>query len=210
MSGLRSDEARGNSWLQAVHPDDRERVTRDWLAATTARARFHSRLRLYQDSGQTFWVSMQAAPLVVEGEISGYAGSVEDITARHMAEEQLRRNEQRLRTITDAMPAMIAYLDASLRFQFVNAAYEHSQGGERDRIIGRHVRSVLGDEAYQRRLPYFEQALRGQRVAFEDEDRSDDGYSCLGADLHPTVGRRAAPGGRHPRHGTGRHPQESR
>lgn len=179
MSGLRSDEARGSGWLQAVHPEDRDRVARDWLAATAARARFQSRLRLRQDSGQTVWVSIQAAPLVVEGEIIGYAGSVEDITARHLAEEQLRRNEQRLRTITDAMPAMIAYVDASLRFQFANAAYEQSLGGERGRIVGRHARSVLGDAAYRRRLPYIEQALRGQRVVFEDEDSRDDGYSCL-------------------------------
>ena len=41
------------------------------------------------------------------------------------------------------------------------------------------MRSVLGDAAYRRGLPYIEQAFGGQRVVFEDEDSRDDGYSCL-------------------------------
>lgn len=179
MSGLRSDEARGGGWQQAVHPDDRERVVSGWRRATAALTRFHARLRLRPDHSQTVWVAVQAAPLVVEGEVIGYAGSVEDVTAQHIAEEQLRRNEQRLRTIADAMPAMIAYLDSALRFQFANAAYALHYGGERGRVVGQHARSLLGDKVYRRREPYLLQALAGQRVVFEDEEQRDEGYSCL-------------------------------
>ncbi|HSX62685.1 MAG TPA: PAS domain S-box protein [Tahibacter sp.] len=179
MSGQRSDEAAGEGWLAAVHPDDRERVADAWRTAVAARARFQSRHRLRPDSGQTVWVSALAAPLVVEGEMTGYTGSVEDVTARHLAEEQLRRNEQRLRTIADAMPAMIAYVDAGLRFQFANAAYEQVYGDERGRIVGRHARSVLDDATYRRREPYLKQALAGQRVVFEDEERRGGNYTCL-------------------------------
>lgn len=181
MSGLRSDEARDGGWQQAVHPDDRERVVRGWRTATAALKRFQARLRLRPDHSQTVWVAVQAAPLVVEGEVIGYAGSVEDVTAQHIAEEKLRRNEQRLRTIADAMPAMIAYLDAALRFQFANVAYELHYAGERGRIVGQHASSLLGAAAYRRREPYLRQALAGQRVVFEDEDEEqhDDGYTCL-------------------------------
>lgn len=179
MSGLRSDEALGHGWQRALHEDDRDRVAAQWREAVAARARFQSRHRYRPDAGQTVWVSLQAAPLVVEGEITGYAGSIEDVTARHMVEEQLRRNEQRLRTIADALPAMIAYVDAAQRFQFVNSAYEHTYGGSRGRIVGRHARSVLGDATYQRRLPHIEAGLRGQHVVFEDEEERDGGYTCL-------------------------------
>ncbi|MCQ4165583.1 PAS domain S-box protein [Tahibacter harae] len=179
MTGLRSDEALGQGWLRALHADDRDRVAAQWREAVAARTRFQSRHRYRPDTGQTVWVSLQAAPLVVEGEITGYAGSIEDVTARHMVEEQLRRNEQRLRTIADALPAMIAYVDAAQRFQFVNSAYEHTYGGGRGRIVGRHARSVLGDAAYQRRLPFIEAGLRGQHVVFEDEEERDGGYTCL-------------------------------
>lgn len=179
MSGLRSDEARDGGWQQAVHPDDRERVVSGWRTATAARRRFHSRLRLRPDHSQTVWVAVQAAPLVVEGEVIGYAGSVEDVTAQHIAEEKLRRNEQRLRTIADAMPAMIAFLDAALRFQFANAAYALHYGGERGRVVGQHARSLLGEATYRRREPHLLQALAGQRVVFEDEEQGDDGYCCL-------------------------------
>lgn len=179
MSGLRSDEARGDGWLSAVHPEDRDRAAQEWRAATTARARLQSRHRLRQDSGQTVWVSVQAAPLVVAGEVIGYTGSVEDITARHLAEQQLRRNEQRLRTIADAVPAMIAYIDSAQRIQFANAAYEQAYDGGRGRLVGQHARNVLGDAVYLRRQPFLEQALHGERIVFEDEDSRDGAYSCL-------------------------------
>jgi diguanylate cyclase (GGDEF)-like protein/PAS domain S-box-containing protein len=179
MSGLRGDEACGEGWLRALHPDDRARVIGEWRDAVGARTRLQSRHRYRQASGQTVWVSLQGAPLVVGGEVTGFAGSVEDITARHSAEEQLRRNEQRLRTITDALPAMIAYVDAAQRFQFANTAYERAYGGDRSRIIGRHARSVLSAASYERRRPYIEQGLRGQHQVFEDEEDVEGRYSCL-------------------------------
>lgn len=169
IAGLRGDEARGQGWQRALHPDDRSRVAAEWDAAVAQRRRFQARLRFRHGSEQTVWASIQAAPLVVDGEVKGFAGSIEDVSARHFAEEQLRRNEQRLRTITDALPAMIAYVDGAQRYQFANVAYEQFYGGSGS-VVGRQLRQVLGEAAYTRRHPYLEQALRGQRSLFEDED----------------------------------------
>ncbi len=127
---------------------------------------------------------MRAQPLVVEGEFAGYVGSVADVTAKESAEQQLRRNELRLRTITDAVPAMIAYVDATLRYVYVNAAYERASGRDRADVIGRTGREVMGEVIYAKRLPYIERAMAGEQVTFEEEQDIDDAYRCMEDNLH--------------------------
>ncbi|MEO8669663.1 MAG: PAS domain S-box protein [Tahibacter sp.] len=178
LSGLRTDEAMGDGWERALHPEDREHVVDMWNSAIRERGRFQSIHRFRQDSGATVWVSVIASPFIVEGDVTGYMGSVEDITARHHAEQQLRRNEQRLRTIADATPAIIGYVDAAQRFVFANAAYER-QYGRGNQVIGRHAREVVGETIYARRLPFIERALRGERVSFEDEEVVGGDYRCM-------------------------------
>jgi diguanylate cyclase (GGDEF)-like protein/PAS domain S-box-containing protein len=179
IAGQHTDEAMGSGWIRALHAEDRERVMQEWSSAAQSRGRFQSTHRLQHGGSRTAWVSMRAEPLIVEGEIAGYVGSVADVTAQHIAEQQLRRNELRLRTIADAMPAMIGYVDATQRFVFVNAAYERAYGRDRSDFIGRTAREVLGEALYARRQPYIERALRGERVTFEEEQQIDGEFRCM-------------------------------
>jgi diguanylate cyclase (GGDEF)-like protein/PAS domain S-box-containing protein len=179
ISGQRTDQAMGAGWSVALHPEDRDRVMQLWATATKARSRFQSTHRFKHSAGSMVWVAVEAAPLIVEGEITGYVGSVEDITARHVAELQLRRNEQRLRTITDALPAMVGYVDASQRFVFANLAYRNAFASNSAPIVGHSMREILGETRYLRRQPYIERALRGERVVFEDEETTHTDYRCI-------------------------------
>jgi PAS domain-containing protein len=47
-----------------------------------------------------------------------------DITARKLAELALRASEEQLLLVTDAMPALIGYVDSGERFRFVNGLFE--------------------------------------------------------------------------------------
>jgi PAS domain S-box-containing protein len=89
-------------------------------------------------------------------------------TARKLAEEALRRSEEQMRLLTDAVPVLISYVDSSCRYQFNNKGYEDWFGRSRDEIRGKHLREILGDSAYQRIRPHVEKALSGQNVFFED------------------------------------------
>ncbi|MGA9334048.1 MAG: PAS domain S-box protein [Rudaea sp.] len=175
----RTDEAIGMGWTMALHPQDRERVVGAWTAAVATRKNFLSTHRLVHASGRTAWVSVGATPLIVEGEIVGYVGSVSDVTAQHIAEQQLRRSELRLRTLADAIPAQIGYVDKSQRLEFANAAFERASGIDRTRLVGRTVRDVLGDDAYARRIPYLARVVEGEAVTFEDECRNGSDYRCV-------------------------------
>ena len=88
--------------------------------------------------------------------------------ARTQAElDALRSHEERLRTITDNVPALIGYIDTEQRFRFNNLAYENWYQRPRSEITGRLVREVVGEAAYRELRPHLERALAGGRVTFQ-------------------------------------------
>lgn len=110
---------------------------------------------------------------------SGVAVTTRDITARRETEQALRDSEARLRTITDAIPALIAYVDANQRYRFNNIAYDGLFGMSRDEMRDKPVRELLGESFYARVAPYIQRTLQGEKVNFELEDQDEDVYRCV-------------------------------
>jgi diguanylate cyclase (GGDEF)-like protein/PAS domain S-box-containing protein len=77
------------------------------------------------------------------------------------------RAGERLRVLTDALPAFVAEVGADLRYRFVNAKYQASFGLPRDAIVGRHPRDILGEKAAAQVIPHLERALEGHPQRFE-------------------------------------------
>lgn len=99
----------------------------------------------------------------------GFVLTFDDITRRKRSEEALRDGERRIRLITDAMPALISYVDADERYQFVNEPYSRWVGLPEHRIVGHRMSEVLTPEFYGRRRDYILRALSGEAVTFEVE-----------------------------------------
>lgn len=86
---------------------------------------------------------------------------------RARAEEALRRSEQELRLITDAIPALIAYVDKDYIYRFVNKMYTQWFGYKPEDILGKHVREMLGKAVYEVVLPNLQKVLAGEELTFE-------------------------------------------
>ena len=80
---------------------------------------------------------------------------------------QLARSEERLRLILDAIPAMIAYVDAGERYQFANRGYAEWFGLDKDSIAGRTIADVFGPDAYAQIHPHLEHVFSGEQVSYE-------------------------------------------
>jgi PAS domain S-box-containing protein len=168
IAGLTPEQAIRAGWAQALHPDDRERVLREWNQAAETAQEFGSEYRFRTPEGVTTWLRGAAAPLYdADGQVVGYIGSITDITERRLADEALGAKEAQLRLITDHVPILIANCSADLRFKFVNQGYAARLGLAPERIVGRSIVEVLGAEAYQSFAKYVECVLAGRRVQFE-------------------------------------------
>jgi PAS domain S-box-containing protein len=115
----------------------------------------------------------------------------ERTAALRESEAALRDQEQELRLITDALPVNIAYVDANQRYRFVNYTYEVWFKRSRDEILGKSVREVLGEAAYQIAEPNINRALEGQITTYEAELPYPSGKKYISATLIPDFGSNA-------------------
>ncbi len=101
------------------------------------------------------------------GEIEGYYSLVQDITALKEVERALLQREQQLLLVMDSVPALIAYRDRNLRFQYVNRPYHEWHGLKREEIVGRHMTDFVDLEQFRRLKPYIDRVLAGEHVRLD-------------------------------------------
>jgi len=90
-------------------------------------------------------------------------------SARRTAEAEAarRESEERLRLVADNVPALISYVDRDLRYRFSNRTYDDWFGIEHEKMEGRTVAEVFGEEVYASMRESFERVLAGQPAEFE-------------------------------------------
>ncbi|WP_293354429.1 MULTISPECIES: PAS domain-containing protein [unclassified Microcoleus] len=101
MTGRSVEEALGMGWVQALHPDEHERLRREWQEwreKPEPRGIYQNEGRHVKPDGSITWYYTQSLPyLDSNGTVTGYVGTLIDITKRKQAEASLRHNEQLLR-----------------------------------------------------------------------------------------------------------------
>jgi PAS domain S-box-containing protein len=116
ICGFTYQEALGEGWVQYVHPEDREIAVREWLATSRTGQEFSSEFRFQNPDGRTRWAHVRASPMLSEkGQLLGHVGTVEDITERKWAEEELQRQAQALREADRRKDEFLATLAHELR-----------------------------------------------------------------------------------------------
>lgn len=83
------------------------------------------------------------------------------------AEHKLRDSEQRLRLVSEHIPALIAYVEPDLRYKFTNREYSVWLGTPGEDFGGRLVRDILGEKTFAHRLPLLQRAMAGEMVRVE-------------------------------------------
>ena len=101
------------------------------------------------------------------GVVDGFYVMAHDISARKRAEQGLADSEQRLRTITDNLPATVVRCDTQGRCTYANAQFRRVYGIEPSTLIGTAHRDFRGDGEWAIIGPHVDAALRGEVRTFE-------------------------------------------
>ena len=110
----------------------------------------------------------------------------QEIASRALTEQQLSSEKERLRAITDNMPALISQIDADERYLFANSAYKAWFDLDEGRLKAMTVQTFMGEEAYAAAKPMIERALQGETVSFENELQTRQGPLIIHNTLVPS------------------------
>jgi PAS domain S-box-containing protein len=117
-TGFARDQALGQGWTRALHPEDLARWLDKCLEAFDAREPFVIEYRLRRHDGQYRWMLDRASPRRHSGVFVGFAGVCVDIDEAKRARQELARSlerERRLRvSVEEASRAKDAFLTAVL------------------------------------------------------------------------------------------------
>ena len=118
-----------------------------------------------------------------------------DVTEQARAAEELRRQREELRLVTDTMPAGVVCVSAELRYIWVNRIFASWIGRAPAEIIGRPVAEVLAERDWLDLRPHVERTLRGERVEYERKARFAAGERWIHSVMEPTRDEGGAPNG---------------
>ncbi|MDD5533598.1 MAG: PAS domain S-box protein, partial [Syntrophales bacterium] len=158
------------TFLSAVHPEDREHVDRCWKAALDG-VPYDIEHRIIV--GGTFkWVRERAElELDPEGVLLGGFGTVQDITDRKQMEEALRESEEKFRSAFDkgAVPMAITGLDS--RIVLANSAFSRMLGYSESELAGVSIYGFTHPDDIQVNAAGLAPVMTGGQDSFRMEKR---------------------------------------
>jgi diguanylate cyclase (GGDEF)-like protein/PAS domain S-box-containing protein len=168
LLGYEPTELVGGNW-SLVHPDDND-MLRTAIAKVLADGQsVLLSYRVRHKDGRYLWLETLARRVPSTTHPGRYevVYAARDITSRKHAELALAASEKRLQSVADNIPALIAYVDSELKYQFVNAYSREIFGAEPARALGRTMLEMRGAEAYKEIEPHALMALKGKPSTFE-------------------------------------------
>jgi two-component system CheB/CheR fusion protein len=144
--------------LARMHPEDSATLVERAKEQMARGEVLDLEFRVLHAERGTRWLQVRGRKLP-DGRVLGISM---DITGRRLVDD-------RLQLVMDAVPALISYVDADLRYRFNNRAYEDWFGVARNHFVGMSMREALGDTAFERLKPSIEKVLAGERMRFESE-----------------------------------------
>lgn len=112
-TGLAIEEARGDGWTKALHPDDQQAILSHWRSSARSGLEFDVDYRLRRKDGTYIWCRARAAPRFnSDGTVLRYYGTVTDVDERRRATERLQQVQSELIHVSrlSAMDAMASTL----------------------------------------------------------------------------------------------------
>jgi PAS domain S-box-containing protein len=177
-TGQAGDEALGYGWLEAVHPQDRERAGGIFRDANARHEAFSLDYRLRRADGEYRWALDSGRPRFdADGRFLGFVGSVIDVHERKRAEDGMRESEARYRTLFESIDEGFCIIEVifegerpvNYRFLEVNPAFSRQTG--LDNAAGRLMRELAPAHEEHWFEIYGRVAMTGEPVRFENTAR---------------------------------------
>jgi PAS domain S-box-containing protein len=110
-TGQSESEVRGWGWLDALHPEDRDRTAQVWAEAVRTKSLYDTEYRLRATDGSYRYFSVRGVPVLAEDSIREWVGICTDINDRKASEQALKARAEELTYLTTVLTQTNAALE---------------------------------------------------------------------------------------------------
>lgn len=177
-------------WVEAIHPDDRDAVTRGWARCVDEGTPFRAEYRAMHADGHVVWLRADTVPILdAKGGVERWQGLWLDITEAQAAKQEQAEVEARYQRLVEHAPAIVFTADATGAVEYV--------GPQVEAILGYRPEAWTDDPLFSESLMHpddRERVLHAWRRAtevdhpFEEEYRlrhADGAYRWVHETTHP-------------------------
>jgi PAS domain S-box-containing protein len=130
-------------WLEAIHPEDRERVRRAW-AGGQAGGGFDVEYRIVRPDATVRWIHDREFPVRGDaGEVRRFVGVARDITEGREIAAELERREVWFRSLIENASDLITVVDARGVVRFQSPSSERILGFSAEDLTGRNAFELM-------------------------------------------------------------------
>lgn len=154
VTGLDEVQSRGDGWLDAIHPEDREGADRAWCAAirqddAQADPPFSREVRICRSGdGSWRWFLLTGAPIQdPQGVTVAWAAVGVDFHERRLAQAEMIETAAQLTATYESAPVGLCLLDRNLRYIAINGMLAEFNGQPAAAHIGRELREMAPSAA---------------------------------------------------------------
>lgn len=189
------DELVGKNFFEFVHPDDSQKVAKNF--ESSLKGEFRSlRFRAFDKDGSLKHLETSSRLNYSSDDVVGITGIFMDITDRVNFENRLKQSEEKYRLLFQNMSSGFSYHEVIFDnknkpidyiFRDVNPAFERLTGLKRDKILNKRVLEVLPNTEKEFIEKFGMVALTGKSISFESYSQELERYFNIVA-YSPKIG----------------------
>ncbi len=161
------------AFLDTIHPDDRDMVNEAYTVSVEKRAPYNIVHRLRLADGRIKWVQERCETFYdPEGKPLRSLGTVQDITERKQAEDEMQAAREMLRTVLDTIPLYVFWKDSELNYLGSNQRFAEAVGLDNAAaVVGLNDDDLLPPDQAASTHEADRSVLSGQRARLDLEEK---------------------------------------
>ena len=172
ITGRNAAETLGTNWGMTLHPGDRRKVFDAWAALTHGAEESALEYRFRHPRGRVIWVAGAAISLRDEyGVITGFLGTVTDISLAKMAKAAMEESEERFRQAFEFAGIGMAIIGLDGRWVRVNRAICDIVGYSADELMRKTFQDITHPADLNADLHHVKELLDGVVKSYQMEKR---------------------------------------
>lgn len=161
------------AFLNALHPDDRDRVNQAYTLSLETREPYEITHRLLTSDGRIKWVTERCDSLFdTEGKPLRSVGTVQDITDKKLAEAELEWQIRNQQALLNAIQESTFLMERNGTMLVVNGVGAQRLNTTPEELVGKNIYEMLPPEVAESRRVRFEQVARSGKAEIMEDERA--------------------------------------